>query len=76
MLMLANNYSTEIAETIYKTLDLPFLLATLIYGGSAFQIGLDKVGLHSRIFSIILVALLTVIFSLAMYANFAFNDMA
>ena len=74
MLMLANSYAPEIADPIYRTLDLPFLLATLIYGGSAFQIGLNKVGLRSRIFSIILIALVAILFVAAIYTNFFFPD--
>lgn len=75
MLMLANGYAPEIAQTIYKTLDLPFLLATLIYGGSAFQIGLLKIGLQSRVSTIILIALLSIVFATALYANFFFADL-
>jgi len=70
MLMLANNYMPTIAEIIYKTLDLPFLLSALIYGSSAFQLGLYKIGLHSRILTIILISLSTAIFVTALYLNF------
>ncbi|EKD48346.1 MAG: hypothetical protein ACD_65C00007G0001 [uncultured bacterium] len=70
MLMLANNYVPTIAEIIYKTLDLPFLLSALIYGSSAFQLGLYKIRLHSRILTIILVILSSMIFMTAIYLNF------
>lgn len=69
-LMLLNEYAPNIAGIIYKTLDLPFLLSALIYGSSAFQLGLYKIGLHSRILTIILVILSTGIFVTALYLNF------
>ena len=75
MLMLANNYAPALAETLYKTLDLPFLLATLIYGGSALHIGLNKIGLRSKGLTFILVALLGIAFVLALYLNFFFQDL-
>src|SRR3989339_779600 len=44
MLSISNGYMAETAKAIYQILDIPFLLATLIYGGSAFKIGLNKIG--------------------------------
>ncbi|OGJ55301.1 hypothetical protein A2336_01120 [Candidatus Peregrinibacteria bacterium RIFOXYB2_FULL_41_88] len=64
----------ETAKAIYQILDIPFLLATLIYGGSAFKIGLNKIGLRSQVLTTILVTLLSIIFLLTLYINFFFPD--
>lgn len=75
MLMTANNYTPEIANLLYKIFDLPFLLAALIYGGSAFQIGLYKIGLRSGVLTTILITLLGFLFLAALYINFFFPDL-
>lgn len=74
MLMLANNYATDLATIAYKTLDLPFLLATIIYGGSALQLGFNKIGLRSKALTTILMILGALIFAVALYINFFFPD--
>ncbi|EKD47927.1 MAG: hypothetical protein ACD_65C00216G0013 [uncultured bacterium] len=74
MLSISNGYMAETAKAIYQILDIPFLLATLIYGGSAFKIGLNKIGLRSQVLTTILVTLLSIIFLLTLYINFFFPD--
>ncbi|MFH1298395.1 MAG: hypothetical protein ABII07_01085 [Patescibacteria group bacterium] len=75
MLMLANNCLPQAANLLFRTLDLPFLLSTLIYGGSALQLSLRKIGLHGKILSLILIILLSAIFALTLYLNFFFPDL-
>ncbi|MFA6528641.1 MAG: hypothetical protein WCT46_03815 [Candidatus Gracilibacteria bacterium] len=74
MLSMANGYLPGTAKTIYQIMDIPFLLSALIYGGSAFQIGLNKIGLRSQVLTTILITFLSIIFLLALYTNFFFPD--
>lgn len=74
MLSVSNGYLPGTAKTIYQIMDIPFLLSALIYGGSAFQIGLNKIGLRSQVLTTILITFLSIIFTLALYINFFFPD--
>lgn len=74
-LMLANNYWPAEMNVLNKTLDLPFLLAALVYGGTSLKINLAKIGFASRFFDLLLTLLMTIIFAVFLYLNLFVPDL-
>tara|TARA_B100000315_G_C14477647_1_gene541381 strand:+ start:865 stop:1158 length:294 start_codon:yes stop_codon:yes gene_type:complete len=69
-LMLANEYFNDTMSLLNKTLDLPAILAGIIYGFTSLKLYLEETGKDTKIFDVVAGALGGIILIAAIYLNF------
>lgn len=69
-LMLANGYFSDTMTILNRTLDIPAILAGIIYGFTSLKLYLEDTGRDTQIFDMVAGALGGIILIAAIYLNF------
>lgn len=73
-LLMANGVIDRVDTLIFNALDLPFLLAALLYGSARFSLALEMITGNVKVPFIVCSSLSAVVFLGALYFNFGLSD--